>query len=91
MIFVKQHCSEHTILICLCDENLIGKTIGSNKISEPFYKGESLSEEEILDKIGEGTTFNIIGKESIDFALKHNFIKKENIVNIENVPHAQIY
>ena len=91
MILVKQHKTEHTILFCLCDADLIGKTIGLNKISEQFYKGENLSEEETLKYIQEGTTLNIIGKESIDFALKHNLINKENIINIENVPHAQIY
>ena len=77
MILLKQHLSEHTVLICLCDSDLIGKEIDGKKLSEYFYKGNNLSEEEILKLIQPDTTLNIIGKESIEFSLKHNLIKQE--------------
>ncbi|MBW3021298.1 DUF424 family protein, partial [Candidatus Woesearchaeota archaeon] len=34
---------------------------------------------------------NIVGKESIEFALKNKLIEKENILEISGIPFAQPY
>lgn len=95
MILVKKHYSEHTEIICLCDSDILGKKfedeLHSLDISKRFYEGEVLPEDKILQLITDNIIINILGKESIAFALKHNLIKKENILTIQNVPHAQVY
>jgi hypothetical protein len=95
MISVKKHYSEHSEVVSLCDSDLLGKCFEDKKlclnISKRFYEGELLKEKEILPLIEERTVLNIVGKESIKFAIKHKFINKENIITIQNVPHAQVY
>ena len=52
-MYVKIHKSEHQKVIAICDEGLIGKTISEGdkeiNISEDFYKGDLLKEEQVLE------------------------------------------
>jgi hypothetical protein len=92
MIFVKEHIYNNRKLLAICDGNLIGKTFEEgNKIlniSKSFYFGEPMFEKDILNLIEDNTLLNIVGKESIDFALKNKLIIKEGIIKIKNIPHA---
>ena len=91
MILVKFH----EDVVALCDSNLIGKEFEEGerylKVSERFYKGEEISEEEIR-KIFKGVdNINMVGKEIINFALKEGFINEEDVISIQGVPHGQVY
>tara|TARA_Y100000310_G_C20064389_1_gene526475 strand:- start:147 stop:434 length:288 start_codon:yes stop_codon:yes gene_type:complete len=92
MIFVKEHLHNERQLLSICDGNLIGKVFEEDKkvlnISKSFYQGEPMFEKDILKLIKEGTLLNIVGEESINFALKNNLIKKDGIIKIKNIPHA---
>ncbi len=94
-MLVKIHKTQDSFVVAICDKDLIGKTLKDKnltlKVSEHFYKGEDLNEEEVLKTIEKATNINILGKKSIAFALKHKIIKEENIIKIQNAPHAQIY
>jgi uncharacterized protein len=92
MIFIKEHIHNHRKLLSICDGNLIGKTFEEGNfvinVSRNFYQGEPMFEKDILNLIEDNTLLNIVGKESIDFALKNRLISKEGIIRIKNVPHA---
>ena len=88
---VKIHKAEGRKIISLCDEDLIGKKFEQDDlqldVSEYFYKGENLSKEKILEEIKDANSLNIVGKNSIQFALENNLIQKEKIITIKNIPH----
>ncbi len=94
---IKIHNSYRTI-VALADTDLIGKTfeegIKQIEIKSGFFQGEEKSKEEIIkilkDMQKEDSTFNIVGKESIECALKAGIIKKEGIINIDNIPVALV-
>ena len=92
MIFVKEHIHNERQLLSLCDGNLIGKIFEEDEkvlnVSKSFYQGEPMFENDILKLIKDNTLINIVGEESINFALKHNLIKKDGIIKIKNIPHA---
>jgi len=92
MIFVKEHEHNNRKLISLCDGNLIGKEFedqdSTMKISKEFYVGEPLLEKDILKLIEDNTLLNIVGEESINFALKNKLINKDGIKKIKNIPYA---
>ena len=94
-MLVKIHSSNNSLVIAICDKDLIGKTLKDKnltlKVSEHFYKGKDLNEEEVLKIINKASNINILGKKSISFALKNKLIKKEDIIKVQNAPHAQIY
>jgi len=95
MIYVKIHKSRDRTIIAICDKDLIGKKIKTKDleidVTERFYKGEELTEKEIIKLLKEAENINILGKESVDFAIKNKIIRKDSVILIKDVPHAQVY
>lgn len=89
-------------VVAVCDKEILGKTfeesINSGKdikqlnVKESFYKGEEVTEEkaiEIMKSMAtEDATFNIVGSESIEAAIKAKIVEKESIGKIQNIPFA---
>lgn len=66
-------------------------------IKENFYKGKEGKQydgNELLNLIQsfskEDSTFNIVGKKSIQVALKSGIIKEDNIAKIQGIPYALV-
>lgn len=79
-------------VVALCDKELIGKILSEGNIelnvSEKFYKGEELPEDEVAEILKNANNVNILGKKSIAFAIKLGIISQENVITIQGVPHA---
>jgi uncharacterized protein len=94
-MYVKIHKSQDSIVTAICDEDLIGKKFSDEEkqleITERFYKGEITSEEETIKIMQAATNLNLVGKKTIDLALKNKIIDKDSIIKIKNIPHAQIF
>ena len=92
MMIVKIHRAEGRKIVSICDEDLLGKKIEDDSmqldVSNFFYKGESMSDEDALKIAKDANSLNIVGENSINFALKNNLIEKENIIRIKKIPHA---
>jgi len=92
-MWVKIHRSSRTV-IAICDENLLGKKFNEGikclNITESFYKGEKISKEEVseimkFESLG-GSTFNMVGKETINLAIEVGIIEENSYFKIENIP-----
>ncbi len=94
-MYLKIHKTQFSEIVCICDEDLIGKKFEDKDlqldITERFYKGEKKTEDEIIKILKSATNINIVGEKSINTALKAGVISKENIIKIKNIPHAQVY
>jgi hypothetical protein len=92
MILVKKH---QDGILAICDADLIGKKFEHDllqlDVTERFYKGDEMETEDILRLAEDADCINIVGDESIDFALKNNLIEKEHIIYIADIPHAQVF
>ena len=85
-------------VIAVCDANLLGKKFEEGKfqldVKESFFKGEKTSEEEAISIMKqmsvENSTFNIIGKKSVNAAVKAGIISKHEIKKIQGIPFALI-
>jgi uncharacterized protein len=95
MYWTKVFSTKTEIVVALCDENILDKIIefrktsAKIKISKHFY-GEHLVDEKIVLKLMDRATIgNLFGKDVVSLAEKHGFISKENIINIDGIPHAQ--
>jgi len=90
--------NSYRCIIAACDQELIGKIFEEGKlqlnVKESFYKGDEIAEKEMIeflqDYAKEDATFNLVGKEVIDSALKAGIIKEENVGTIQNIPYALI-
>jgi hypothetical protein len=85
-------------VVAICDKDLLGKKFEEGKlqldIKESFFKGKEVSKEEaseiMIDMKLEDSTFNIIGKKSVQTALETGIITKEGIKKIDNIPFALV-
>jgi len=84
--------------IALSDKNLLNQTFTEDNkeitLHPPFFEGEEINKEKAIETLQdlqkEDATFNIVGKESIQTAIKAGIIKQEGILTIDNVPIALV-
>ena len=94
-VSVKIHKSYRS-LIAIADIDLLGKKFEEDikqlDVRENFYKGEELEEAEVIKIIQEqnreDATFNIIGKNSVEIAIKAGLITEESTSKVQNIPYA---
>ncbi len=94
-MYLKIHRSGNSTIIALCDRELIGKTLKEGNISvtitEDFYKGDPISEDEAIDVLSTATNVNIFGEKAVSCAVRCGVVDKNNIKIIDEVAHAQVF
>lgn len=92
-MWVKVHVSSRRV-VAICDSNLIGKKFEQGmkqlQVTESFYKGEEMPKDDVLtlikNEFKEGSTFNLVGKDSIKLAVKAGIIEKGSWSKVKNIP-----
>lgn len=91
-MYIKIHKTKFREIVALSDEDLLNKEFEEGdfqiKVSEHFYNGKIVTEKEATPILINADSLNIIGENSIALCMKLNLITKENILYIQNVPHA---
>ncbi|MCX8163360.1 MAG: DUF424 family protein [Candidatus Micrarchaeota archaeon] len=96
-IFYKIHEQQGELILALCDGELIGKKFSDSKrvldldTFKNFYFGQELNLKEIKILFEQCDSINIVGKEAVALALGLGYIKHEDIIYIDKIPHVQIY
>lgn len=84
--------------VAICDSDLLGKKFEQEnfqlEVKESFFKGREVSDDELAEIISdmskEDATFNIIGENSINIALKEGLIEEDSIKKIQGIPFALV-
>ncbi len=85
-------------VVAVCDSELLGKKFEEGQkileVRESFYNGEEIKEKKMIELMSdlakEDATFNIIGKNSVNAALKAGIISKKGIKKVQGVPFALV-
>ncbi len=84
-----------SMLVNICDEELVGRTVTEGKLrvhlSKDFYFGEVLGKGEALRLIRSCAIVNLAGERSVSLALDNEIGAREAIKEIEGVPFLMIY
>ena len=84
-----------TILVNICDEELVGRTVTEGELevhlSKEFYSGEVVDTGEALRLIRTCSIINLAGSRSVALAVENNVGASEAIREIEEVPFLMIY
>jgi hypothetical protein len=96
-MYIKIHESYRKV-VALSDSELLGKILEEGKkqldLRENFYKGELVEEKRAIELLKDlaldDATFNIVGKKSVNAALKAEIITKSMIGHVNNVPFALV-
>jgi len=94
MFYAKVYNVGQEFLVAICDKELLGKTFENEKlrleVKKEFYGGEIIDKKEASEFLTRATIANMVGEEIISLAIELGIIDKENIIKIENIPHAQM-
>jgi len=96
-MLIKIHKTYRDVVV-ICDSNLIGKKFEQDKfqlnIKKSFYKGEETATEKAIQIMqnlsNQDATFNIVGENSINTALKAGIISESGIKKIQGIPFALV-
>ncbi|MFH1248659.1 MAG: DUF424 family protein [archaeon] len=94
-MLVKIHESYRKI-IAVCDSELLGKKIEEGNMQldmqESFYGGDEKDEKEIIELLSDlyrdDATFNLVGEQTINTAIKSGIIDEIGVMKIQGVPYA---
>ena len=95
MYWTKVFSTKTEIVVALCDEDILDKVIefkktkAKVKISKYFYGEHLIDDNIVLKLLNKATVGNLFGKNIVMLAEKNGFISKENVINIDGIPHAQ--
>ena len=82
------------LVLAAADKELLDSTLKEGEIrlevSCDFYKGQDASEEMLVNRLGICTVANLVGKETVEVAMKHGFVSVDCVMLIEGIPHAQM-
>lgn len=94
MISIKIYKQGNDILIGACDKDLIGKKFEEGKlqilVSKEFYGGRIISIQSLIQYLKEATIANLVGKNTVECAIKIGLIDPECVLKIQGIPHAQM-
>lgn len=80
-------------IVTVCDSELIGKKFEDGdlklEVDREFYEGKDATVEECLEALKKATIANLVGS-IIEHAVEAGYINSENVLKIEDIPHAQM-
>jgi hypothetical protein len=94
MISIRIYKRGNDVLIGACDEKLLGKKFEEGKfeihVKKDFYDGKRITVEELKKYLIEATIANLVGKETVECAIKAGIVNPDCVIKIKGVPHAQM-
>ncbi|RLF61457.1 MAG: DUF424 domain-containing protein [Thermoplasmata archaeon] len=94
MFYAKVYHIEGETLVAICDKNLLGKRFEEEKllleVKREFYGGNIVDREEASKLLKMATIANLVGENIISLAIELGIVKRENVLKIQNIPHAQM-
>ncbi|OYT64334.1 hypothetical protein B6U74_05755 [Candidatus Bathyarchaeota archaeon ex4484_205] len=93
--FIKLHTSPNGVVLAVCDAELLGKTIEAEdglklEVSEKFYGGEKVDEEELIRLLSEASFSNLLGEKAVKIAIDNGFAHPNSVISFGGVPHLII-
>ena len=94
MIYMRIHKAADDIILAACDEEVLGKTFSGDgmkiHVSNGFYDGYLVTEEEFVDQLDGYTIMNLVGDRVIALAIENGHVSEDCIIEIGEVKHAQV-
>ncbi len=94
-MILRVHKRGRDIVVAACDEDILDKTFKCGElrihVSSKFYGTETGGEDDLIIALRSCTTANLVGRETIDIAIRSGFIQRDGVILIGEVPHAQLF
>lgn len=92
-MIVKTHERKEGSIVCVVDEDLLGKKFEENDLqldlNSDFYKGDEKTFEEVGDLVRNANGVNLVGERTIKLALEEGIIDESMVKKISGIPYYQ--
>ncbi|MBD3361435.1 DUF424 family protein [Candidatus Woesearchaeota archaeon] len=93
-MIVKVHKKDGRTIVAVCDDELLGKKFEQDgkqlDLASDFYNGDKYTDKQLVgDMIRNADVINLVGTISVSLGIEEGLIDKENVINIDGIPHAQ--
>ena len=86
---------QETIIINICDIELLGKEINKGDfvidISKNYFLEEEIDEHEAIILLKSSSVLNLVGDRIVNLALKLRLAKENSVKVIENIPFLMVF
>ncbi|MFH0737564.1 MAG: DUF424 family protein [Candidatus Micrarchaeota archaeon] len=95
-MYLKIHQDKEKV-VAVCDADLIGKVLESDKgyldleKHKSFYQGELVGKPQVEKALRSFDSANLVGKEAVGVALAMGLASKDGVMYIKKTPYIQIY
>lgn len=94
MIYLRVRDTGREYLVTACDEKLLGATISEGElelyVSEHFFGGELVPIEKCLQEMMKATSFNLIGEDIVNAAIKARLVNEFSVLWINSPNHGRV-
>ncbi|WP_393971742.1 DUF424 family protein [Oxyplasma meridianum] len=81
------------VLLAAADSSIVGKVIREGKlhldIRADFYGDIRVNDDTFVSSLEICTIANLVGKHVVEKAIEEGYIDPDNVLSIDNIPHAQ--
>ncbi|MBN1645027.1 DUF424 family protein [Candidatus Woesearchaeota archaeon] len=93
-MIVKVHKKDGRTIVAVCDDELLGKKFEQGNLqldlTSDFYNGDKYSDKKLVgDMIRNADIVNLVGTISVSLGIEEGLIEKEQVINVQGIPHAQ--
>ncbi len=93
MVYMKIIDARGERIVAICDEDLLGKRFSEKglvlHINKDFYGEELVPIDYAMSIASTATVLNLVGRNTVDEAIKRGYIHPEAVIEISGIPHAQ--
>ena len=92
-IHVNVRKTQEETLVSMCDDDVLGRELDDGKIhlsvKKKFYEGDKIDSVKMEEYLDQASIANLVGRNCIEKAQELGYVDEENIITVEEVPHAQ--
>ena len=93
-VYLKIRNTGQETLVSICDKDILGKRFKEGRlkiyITEDFYRGTLVPIGEAIKTLESATIANLVGKNTVSYAIKEGYVNKDSVIYIQGVPHVQL-
>ncbi len=92
-MILKERDTGEGLLVAVCDDDVLGETFETDDlsftVSEEFYGGDEVDEDEVVNSLTRATVANIVGADAVALAVDAGFVDETNVLELDSTRHAQ--
>ncbi|WP_227353315.1 DUF424 domain-containing protein [Haladaptatus salinisoli] len=92
-MILRERDTQEGLLVAVCDDDVLGETFEAENVSltvtEEFYGGDEVDENEVVDSLARASVANIVGTDAVALAVEAGFVDEANVLDLDSTRHAQ--